>query len=156
MLEEDAKVVEIRGDSVVVETSRQAACGGCDARTACGTGLLSHLFKARNKRFVVKNALNLEVGNEVVIGVSESGLLRGAFLVYILPLLGMFLFAMLSDVILAPASEAMKLVAGAVGFLLILSWVRARHKRATADPRFQPVIMRQKFPIRAIASAKSS
>ena len=155
MLEEDAKVVEIRGDSVVVETSRQAACGGCGARTGCGTGVLSELFKAKNTRFIVKSALDLEVGNEVVIGVSESGILRGAFLVYILPLLGMFLCAMLIDVVLAPASEAIKLVAGAVGFLSILGWVRARHTRATGDPRFQPVIMRRKFPIRPITSAKS-
>ncbi len=88
---------------------------------------------AGETHFVVKSALDLEVGNEVVIGVSESDILRGAFLVYILPLLGMFLFAMLIDVVLAPASEAIKLVAGAAGFLLILGWVRARHKRATGD-----------------------
>ena len=47
------------------------------------------------------------------------------------------------------------LIGSAAGFLLILDWVRVRYKRATGDKRFQPVIVRRKFPIRTITSAKS-
>jgi sigma-E factor negative regulatory protein RseC len=154
MLEEDARVLEIRGDSVVVETSRQTACDGCGARTGCGTGLLSQLFGARKARFVVKNTLDLEVGNEVVIAVSEAGVLKGALLVYVLPLLAMFLGAILAHLAFSPASEGVTIAASAAGFLVTLGWVRARHGSAAGDTRFQPVVVRRKPPVLTLVSPR--
>lgn len=99
MIEEQAKVIEVDGDFAVVETQRKSACGHCNAASACGTSLLDKMFAGRVSRLrVLRNGHEVSAGEQVIVGLQESALLQVSFVVYGLPLLSMFLFAMLGVV----------------------------------------------------------
>ena len=98
MIVEQARVVEIAGNSVWVETQRKTVCGNCVASKGCGTGTLSKLFKIRSPRLRVTGTPDVRTGDEVVIGIDEHAIVRGAFAVYTYPLLLMLIFAWLGRV----------------------------------------------------------
>lgn len=90
MVRERATVVAVSGEQAWVETVRQASCGSCGSKSSCGTSTLSKLFGNRPFRVEVKNPIHANVGSEVMIAVSEQGLMGGAARLYLLPLLALF------------------------------------------------------------------
>lgn len=98
MIEENGRVIRTQGELAWVETSRSSSCGSCSARGACGTGVLANVLGARVHQVEVLNPIAAEVGDEVVVGISESTLVRGSALLYLLPLLTLFGGAVLASV----------------------------------------------------------
>ena len=90
MIEESGKVVAVQGDFAWIESERTTACGGCAVRTGCGTSAIAKMFGQRRLRLRVLNRINAHVGDTVVVGISESGLVRGSLAVYAAPLAGLF------------------------------------------------------------------
>jgi sigma-E factor negative regulatory protein RseC len=149
MIEEQAKVLEVDGDFAVVETQRKSACGHCNAASACGTSLLDKLFGERATRLrVLLNGHEVAEGEQVIVGMHESVMLQVAFIVYGLPLLGMFVFALagLGLQQLFNLSEwpvvMMAVVGLAAGFgiVRIYSLTRARDVRQQAVVVGKPVV----------------
>lgn len=97
MIEETARVASVDGDAVEVVTERRSACGSCAAQKGCGTSLLAAWFPQRQLRFRVHNGLGARVGDQVVVGLDESYLQRGALLLYAVPLAGLLLGAVAGD-----------------------------------------------------------
>jgi len=97
LLEETGKVVAIEGAYAVIETQQRSACSSCNTGDSCGTSVLSGLFSQRRHKVRLLNHLNLSVGEQAVIGINESVLLSTAVLAYMLPLLLMIIFAVLSS-----------------------------------------------------------
>lgn len=153
MIEEHAQVVAVNADGIWVETQRRSACGQCAVNKGCGTATLAKVLG--NKRSRVR-ALNphdtpVAVGNEVIIGIDEQALIKGSLAVYTLPLLTMFLFALLGDVLgtqlLLESSEPMAIGFGIFGLLLGYAWVRRFTDRIASDERYQPILLRQVLPV---------
>lgn len=145
MIEERARVLSIESDAVWVETIRQSACGSCQARTGCGQSLLQRLGGGRRQGFI--RALNTRVcavGDEVVIGIPETAVLQGSALVYLLPLLGLFLFALLAQA--AGLGEPAVIVAGFAGMGVGFAIVRWRTARLDTDPAFVPQVIGRALP----------
>ena len=141
MIEESGRVVAVEQGAVWVETRRQSTCGSCSANAGCGQGLMDKLgVSARRGHVRALSDLHLAVGDEVVIGVREALLLRAAILVYLLPLLGLLIFAGLAQAV--ELGEPLIILAGMLG--LLLSWLGVRqHSRRTAEePAMQPVVLR--------------
>ncbi len=86
MLEETARVVEQNGSYVWVEAGSRSACGSCGS---CGTSVLGDLFKRRTNRLQVINDRDLRVGvgDEVIVGIHETDLVKAAVFAYMIPLL---------------------------------------------------------------------
>jgi sigma-E factor negative regulatory protein RseC len=146
MIEENARVIAIEGDIAWVETRRKSTCGSCSAKNSCGSSLLERFVGQRSNRLAVSRVDNIEEGDEVVLGLEESSLLRGSFAVYMLPLLLMLLLAVLAQTFLSDkwlASEAASILGGMVGLGLGLFWLKAYAKRALIDGRFRPVVLRR-------------
>jgi len=97
LLEETGKVVAIEGAYAVIETQQRSACSSCATGDSCGTSALSGLFSQRRHKVHLLNHLNLRVGDMAVIGINETVLLSTAILAYMLPLLLMISFAVLSS-----------------------------------------------------------
>jgi sigma-E factor negative regulatory protein RseC len=76
MIEENALVVVTEGEDAWVETSRRSSCGSCEAK-GCGTGALSQVLGRRRQRLRVKNPIAAVVGEQVVLGITESALIKG-------------------------------------------------------------------------------
>jgi sigma-E factor negative regulatory protein RseC len=91
MIEENGQVVKVEDDGMVwVETRRQSTCGACADRQGCGTSVLASVLGQRQAPVRVINSIGAVAGDQVVIGVPESGLLRGSLAVYAVPLAGLF------------------------------------------------------------------
>jgi sigma-E factor negative regulatory protein RseC len=147
MLEETGKIIGVEGEYAWVESARTTTCGACAANQGCGTATLARVLGNRHVRLRVLNRINARVGESVVIGIPENGLLRGSLAVYAVPLLTLFAGALagieLGSGFLAAGSD-LAAVAGAVaGFAAGLVWLKRFSRRIASDTAFQPVILRQ-------------
>ena len=95
MLKENAFIVDIENDVAWVETQRKTSCGSCQARKSCGTSVLQKVLGNKRTRLKVNNPKNYGVGDEVVLGLREDALVKGSLLLYALPLVMMFGFALI-------------------------------------------------------------
>lgn len=87
MLETRAIVIRIEGAEAVVEAGQGGGCGLCGGKGGCGSSKLSQLFCTQPRQFRVRNEAGVCVGDEVQVSMAEGALLRGAAMVYLLPLL---------------------------------------------------------------------
>lgn len=146
MIEENAHVVAIEGDVVWVETYRKSTCGSCSAKNSCGSSILDRFVGQRSNRMAVSLIEGIKEGDDVVLGLDESSLLRGSFAVYMLPLLSMLLMAATAQALLSDGwmtSEAASILGGITGLGVGLFWLKAYAKRALIDGRFRPVVLRR-------------
>lgn len=141
MIEEPGRVVALASGAVWVETERSSTCSGCSVRSGCGQGLAERLgVRERRGLILALSDLRLNVGDTVVVGISESVLLRGAVLVYLFPLIMLFISAIIASEL--SAAEPYVMLAGLGGFLAAWLVVRRRSQRAAMDPALQPVVLR--------------
>jgi sigma-E factor negative regulatory protein RseC len=140
MIEENAVVVAVAPDVVWVETRARSACPSCSSSSACGTSALSGLFRGRTNRIRISDGVGVEVGDSVVIGISEGALTRASLLVYLLPLV---LFALCAYAArLADGGEGVSAFAGALG--LFFGMLTARRLIGTptrGDDDYQPLLL---------------
>lgn len=150
MIEETAQVVATAADGVWVETRRQSACGHCSARKGCGTAVLDKVMGQKRSRVLVSNPHDtvVQVGDEVLIGIDESALVRGSLALYFVPLLSFFLFGLLGQVLsrqwLLGEGEGLSILFSLVGLFAGFAW--ARHY-ARGDRRYQPVLLANTTPV---------
>lgn len=142
MIEESAVVVAAEADSFWVETQRQSACGSCTARSGCGAGILAAWRGQRRTRVQVNSALPLQVGDTVVLGLAEGALLRGALLVYGLPISLLLAGGLLGQAVFGGAGEEPVALVSLVGLGLGLLAARALSRR-WRNARLQPVVLRR-------------
>jgi sigma-E factor negative regulatory protein RseC len=149
MIEESARVVEVSGDYAWVETEPATSCGSCSARAGCGTSVLATLFGRRDAPVRALNRAGARAGEQVVIGISESSLVRGSLAVYMVPLAGLLAGALAGRYIgmeLLPGHAELASIAGAVaGLLAGLAWLRYFSRASGRDERYQPVVLRHKI-----------
>ncbi|MGK9065427.1 SoxR reducing system RseC family protein [Stutzerimonas chloritidismutans] len=142
MIEESGRVVAVDKGAVWVETHRSSTCSGCSARNGCGQALMNRLGDSSRQIKMLRaiSGIQLCVGDFVIVGVHEDVLLRGAVLVYLVPLLSLMGAAFIASFF--SLGEPYVITAGLVGFLSACALVRAQARRGAADPRIQPVVLR--------------
>jgi sigma-E factor negative regulatory protein RseC len=150
MIEETGQIVDVQGAFAWIESERTGSCGSCAAQQGCGTGAIAKVLGQRRVRLRVLNRIEARVGDNVVIGVSESGLLRGSLAVYAVPLSGLFAGALAGYALASrfnPAWPADPVaIAGALaGFVAGLVWLRGFSRRTAMDPAYQAVVLRQQI-----------
>jgi sigma-E factor negative regulatory protein RseC len=126
MIEESAVVIETDSGKMLIEVQPQSACGSCNAKSTCGTSLLSSLFKHRATRMCVDNSVNARAGDHVVVGIDESEMLSGSIRLYLWPLLGLIGGAIAVQSLINP-SEPSAIIGGLSGMALAL-WLVHRRK----------------------------
>jgi sigma-E factor negative regulatory protein RseC len=141
MIEETAQVKAIHGDFALIEVLRQGGCNGCSLAAGCGTGSLGRLLGRRQKPFSIVNSLNLGPGDRVILGVAENAYVSVGLLVYILPLISMFLFSIVADTLFGSAEliNVIGAITGLVGGLLL----SAKLSKLPCFKSIQPQIIRQ-------------
>jgi sigma-E factor negative regulatory protein RseC len=150
MIEENGQVVKVEDDGYVwVETLRLSTCGACAERQGCGTSVLASVLGQRQSPVRVINSIGAVAGDRVVIGVPESGLLRGSLAVYAVPLAGLFIGALtghyLGDGGTPRHADLWDLLGAAVGFVAGLAWLKQFSLASARDDRYQPVILRRQL-----------
>jgi len=149
MIEEHAQVIALENSDVWVETQRRSACGQCAANKGCGTATLAKVLGNKRSRVRTLNpqATSVAVGDEVIIGINEQALVRGSLAVYTVPLLMLFVFGFLGQLLTAQLlitnQDILPVVLGLSGLLLGFVWVRRFTRVIASDVRYQPVLLRR-------------
>jgi sigma-E factor negative regulatory protein RseC len=114
MLTEAAIVTRRDGGRVELELQRGSACGSCELSQGCGTGALGRLLGRRSKPLFIETEQKLEPGDEVLLALSESALVRASLTLYGLPLLGMVMAGL--PAALVATSEWLVVITAVAGF----------------------------------------
>lgn len=92
MMIETATVVKYESGIATVQCQAKSACGGCAARSSCGTQVLSGLVGEKfAPQFNIAVSEPLIEGDEIKLGLTEQSLLSSIFWVYCVPLLVLIL-----------------------------------------------------------------
>jgi len=142
MIEERASVVSVEDDRIWVQTQRKSVCGACSARKGCGTASLDQLFGHRRTQMMVSSELPVNTGDEVILGIEESTLLRGSLLLYGLPLLFLIAGAIVMSSIVPAAGELYVIFGAVTGLLVGLYLVAGYSRRLRLNPSYHPTIQR--------------
>ena len=151
MIEESGQVVEVQGEFAWIESERTTTCGSCAVRKGCGTSAIAKVLGQRRVRLRVLNRINASVGDNVVIGIAESGLVRGSLAVYAAPLLGLFAGALagqlLGQQVFDTQSDLLAIVGAISGFVAALIWLKRFSRNTEKDTAYQPVVLRQQIKV---------
>lgn len=151
MFEEQAVVIAIESSQVdnsnlaTLEIMRQVPCGICGQTRGCGNSLWGKIFAHKSSAFKASNAINAQVGDSVIVGIDEQVVLKGALLLYALPLVTMMIGALLSTFLFAksPGQADLYAVIGAfVGLVLGFIFVKGHTASTKYSLQNQPVILR--------------
>lgn len=144
MIEEYAVVVDVKNEVALLEIERKTACGLCGKTRGCGISLLGKILKHRSNVFKADNLIQAKVGQSVIVGIQPQALLMSASLVYGVPLLGVFLGAILANLfVLTPnQADAYTMLGALAGLALALLWLKGHSTGNGINARYHPVILR--------------
>lgn len=139
MVSVSGRVIEIAGGNVWAETNSLSACHHCADRHGCGVSALSKVFGQRVNRIRVSNSMNAHLGDEVILGISETALLKETLMLYMAPLLGMLIAVAVAEALFN--NEVLSVLAAlcglAIGFALV-RWYALRNAKLDA---IKPVML---------------
>ncbi len=137
MLEETGLVVErISSDRVKIKVVRSSACESCASAAACQA-----LSGGNEMRVEAHDKLEVNVGQQVVIALPEKTLLWASFLIYILPLMSLFIGIGFVKWLLPHASQAL-IIAGGLGGLALGFFGIHYYSRRLKTSEYLPVVVR--------------
>ncbi|BFT29737.1 SoxR reducing system RseC family protein [Alteromonas sp. D210916BOD_24] len=86
MIKETATVIAVDGDMVTVEAAIKSTCNSCQAQSDCGTGVISRALAPKMQQLTLHTPMTVKVGQQVVVGIPEAGILSASAWLYVLPL----------------------------------------------------------------------
>lgn len=142
MLYEQGVVVAVAPDALWVETVRASTCGACQAKSACGHHMINQQQSGQRARLRVpiSDSSRYQVGDPVTLGLPEGALMRGALWVYGLPLLLLFLGALIGSALSVTAFDA-SAVLGVGGLLAGFVINRVLSRRSGHNQAYQPALV---------------
>ncbi|MDA8489601.1 SoxR-reducing system protein RseC [Kluyvera sp. Awk 3] len=154
MIKEWATVIAWDNGLAQVSCDVKASCNSCASRAGCGSRVLNKLGPQTTHTITVPSAEPLVAGQKVELGITESSLLGSAMLVYMSPLLGLFVVAALFQVLFGTDIAALcgAVLGGVGGFLIAKGFSPSLAARQT----WQPVIISVGLPPDLIRTASSS
>lgn len=91
MIKEWATVVSWQNGVARVSCDVKASCNSCASRAGCGSRVLNKLGPQTSHTISVPSEQPLVAGQKVELGIAEGSLLGSAMLVYLSPLVGLFI-----------------------------------------------------------------
>ena len=147
-------VKAIRGSMAVAVTKREDACEHCTAKDSCemfgGTGA--------NAEVEALNTAGAEVGDIVTISLNSSAVLKGAFFIYMVPIVGLVGGIVLGFVLANVLPFKQEIVVGVTaGVALVISflWLRKKAKKLARTREFVPEIIARKRSSKNLSMAKT-
>lgn len=140
-IEEKATVSGIDREFVFLETQNIGSCGNCTSKKGCGQVNSVFRFKTNTKlKLKAHSNLNLKVGDEVIVALPSDKLLKATILVYLSPLLLLFVFSLIAKLMF---SETTSIVMGVFGLSLGLFLVNQYAKHQSVASEFEPKLVRK-------------
>lgn len=139
MIKEWATVVSWQNGEALVNCDVKSSCNSCASRSSCGSRVLNKLGPQTTHTITVPCAEPLVAGQKVELGIAERSLLSSALLVYMSPLVGLFVLAGLFQALFGSDIAAVcgAFLGGVGGFLL----ARGLSPHLSRRAEWQPVIL---------------
>lgn len=135
---ESARVVAVERGGAWLESEGHNGCANCRDGRGCGVSVFQRLFRLPRHRLYLPTDEALSVGDHVVIALSQRAVLVASVWLYLVPLLGLLVGALLADAVVGREwLTALAAVAGLVGSLWL---VRTRQQRQARSGAFFPVL----------------
>ena len=113
MIEQQATIIEVDGNTLWLQAERESTCSSCQVKQGCGTGLLAKHVGKKFSKISVHKTTDVALGEVVTLVIPEQALLQGAALMYLLPLTLLFLFSIITRSF--GLGEGTQIVAGLTG-----------------------------------------
>ncbi len=147
MIKEWATVVSWQNGQALVSCDVKASCSSCASRAGCGSRVLNKLGPQTTHTIVVPCDEPLVPGQKVELGIAEGSLLSSALLVYMSPLVGLFLIASLFQLLFAPALTAHHRVRQWYAWFAGQVYLtRGYSRKFAARAEWQPIILSVALP----------
>ncbi|MBU2964331.1 SoxR reducing system RseC family protein [Amphritea sp. 2_MG-2023] len=143
MLEEKGRVVRVGSGIVWIEMIKQSACSSCSAQKGCGQSLIAKIGDGKRLEIQVDNPnqIDVTVNDQVTLGVGERSFLTASLLVYMLPLLAMFIVSV--TVQLAGFSEPKVILSAILGLAGGFLLTRFISGLISQNCSYRPVLLRR-------------
>ncbi len=152
-MEQKVTVIAVEGGEALVEARRASACGDCAGKASCST---MGSWADRFARLKVRNTVHARVGDEVLLEVPDSMLLKVAFRLYGLPMIAFVLFGLFMRWLALAAGWALPEVwaagGGMAGVLAIYALLlRSRAQASVLEARMVRIVRSSgTIPIRSL------
>ena len=154
MIIEQATVVEVDSDALLVETIQQSSCGSCVAQKGCGQGVLAKYLTSSSYFRVLRDQNHhkiYRVGDVVELGIDEFALVRASLWLYLVPLVCMFVGAYIGNSV----SEGIS-IALAAGGLIFGGYLCSQHaKNVRNRPEYAPTLVSEISTVRVVEPDKA-
>ncbi|KOC88258.1 SoxR-reducing system protein RseC [Winslowiella iniecta] len=144
MMREWATVVSWQNGIATLHSEIKTSCNSCSARKGCGSHMLNKLGPKNAHVMQIASEKPLQAGQRIELGIKESSLLGSALLVYMTPLLGLFVLAgLFQSLFHSDLAAAAGALLGGIGGFIIAKGISSRFGDREA---FQPVILSVSLP----------
>lgn len=137
MITQCARVLSLGEDTIQLRFIRDQGCARCAQGQGCGGAVFNALSNSSVIDFSVPRTLELNVGDEVRIGIAARSLVKASFFAYFFPLIGMLISAVVAHFLFN--NEVMVVGFALIGLLVSFFAVRGWQKRRQHD--FQHIIL---------------
>ncbi len=137
-VQETAIVSHIKDDYAFLKRNGSSGCGGCTLTSTCGSVSLFSFNPDTNLK--VMNTLGLRAGDSVIVNMPSGKLMLGTVLIYLLPLLALFSFAVIGKMLVG---EITSIMSGLGGLCLALFFVKKYIDHRNVALQFEPKMLRK-------------
>lgn len=133
MKTEQGLVIEIIDEIAQIKVGRHSDCSNCGACPGSDSVIIS-----------ANNIIGAKVGDRVTFEMKEVNVLKGAFIVFVLPLIIAFIGVILGGVIgkyIGSNINVSQIIGGITAFLLAMVFVKLFDRAATISEKSKPAII---------------
>lgn len=153
MIETEAVVVKTEHAVAYVQAERKSSCSGC-SESGCGTSVLANFFGQKTPLYRASNEVGAKVGDRVVVGMNESALFKGTLLLYLFPLLLLFVGAVAGSAlaVTADVKDGYSIAGAFIGLVAGFLGLKLLSSKMGVGRQFQPVILSRMvdMPVRLV------
>ncbi|MEW5801984.1 MAG: SoxR reducing system RseC family protein [bacterium] len=140
MANEEGMVTAVEGSYALVKVIRKSSCAHCPSAGSC------HIESDRDMIVRAQNGVGARVGQRVQLFIAPRSVLAASFLLYIIPLFGLILGAIIGKLLLSVvwpglSSELLSAGAGLITMGGTFAGIRYYDRRRMSKTRFMPRII---------------
>ncbi len=142
MMTENGIVTRTNESTAWIKTIRSGACEACSSKDSCGE---SH--DSKEMVLELKNTLDVQTGDQVVIGIETKPMIILSFLLYVFPILLLIVGAVIGDSlapILGMNNSIFSMILGFSFFGAAFLFIRKKQAVFTQKEEFKPFLVRKK------------
>lgn len=152
-MEELAEVVSIEDNKITLVSQVKSSCSSCSQVDTCGSGQIAKAIPHKTLSFTLPHPQSIEasenkvvhVGDCVILSLPEADVLQSAWQVYLIPLIGLFIFSAFGQWLLKNGNlshELQALLLGLIGGYLGYRLAKYVQNKPNKIVKLQPKIVR--------------